>query len=118
MSSSDSGTSPSSGSSSRVNRSDEARASLGSSEPSADRIVYGASLFLLEGGVEVDAMKVEPVGGWPTIGGYEWASHDVRSYESKYKSRDDLLGWANQLFLARDEADAQLFRLSVSYPNE
>lgn len=57
--------------------SDRARGSLGSLELSGDRTIHGASLFLLEGGVEVDAMRAEPVGGWPTIGVYGWASHDV-----------------------------------------
>lgn len=66
----------------------------------------------------MDAMRAEPVDGWSAIGGYGWASHYVGSYESEYKSRDDLLEWANQSFLARDEADPQVIRLSVSYPNE
>lgn len=63
-------------------------------------------------------MRAEPVDRWPAVGGYGWASHDVGSYESKYKSQDDLLEWANQSFLARNEEDARLIRLSVSHPNE
>lgn len=110
--------SPNSRSSSRVEGSDRTGGSLVSSDPSADRIGHGEALFWLEGGIEVDAMKAEPVGGWPAIGGYEWASHDIGSYESEYKSQDDLLVWVNQSFLARHEEDARLFHLSVSYPNE
>lgn len=90
-SSSDNETSRSSGSLSQVERSDAGRGSLESSKPNTDRIVHWATLFLLEGGVEVGAMRVAPAGGWPAISGYEWASHDVGSYESEFGSRDALL---------------------------
>lgn len=46
------------------------------------------------------------------------ASHDVGCYESEFANRGVLLEWANQSFLARDEADADLFRIGVCNPNE
>lgn len=72
----------------------------------------------MEGGVEVNVVQATPVGGWLPIGGCDWASHDVGSYESEFGNRNVLLDWANKSFLARDEADAQLFRMSVCYRNE
>lgn len=77
------------GSSSRVERSDAGKGSLESSEPSVDRIVYGATLLFLESGVEVDAVRATPPGGWPAIGGTtKTPLHDVGSYESEFGSRD------------------------------
>ncbi|WVY91748.1 hypothetical protein V8G54_037262 [Vigna mungo] len=80
-------------------------------EQPADRIIHGAALYLLEGGVELESIRPTPPGGWPVVRGYDWAPHDVGTYESEFQSRGVLLEWANQSFVARDEADAQLIRL-------
>ncbi|WVY98312.1 hypothetical protein V8G54_030463 [Vigna mungo] len=105
---------------SRSSRSSElsSRVELSDAGKDSDRIAHGATLFLLEGGVEIEVVRPTPAGGWPAIASYNWASHDVGSYEFEFGNRGVLQEWANQSFVARDEADAQLFRLSVCYPNE
>lgn len=56
--------SPSSVSSSYLERVDQARESPpGSPVFSGDRMINGESLFLLQGEIEVDASKTEPAGG-------------------------------------------------------
>lgn len=56
-----------------------------------DRVINGVSLFLLQGRIKVEVVRAEPVGGWQVIGRYGWASHGVGSYETEYKTREDLL---------------------------
>ncbi|XP_022632167.1 uncharacterized protein LOC106779147 [Vigna radiata var. radiata] len=106
------------GSSSHSEASSREVASLGSASSGGDRIWHDAALSLLEGGVVVDGLDGTPAGGWPTIGGYTWASHDVGSFKSEIKTRGELLEWANQTYLVRDEEDARLIRLGVCRPNE
>ncbi|KOM47550.1 hypothetical protein LR48_Vigan07g125400 [Vigna angularis] len=76
-------------------------------------IVRGSS-----GGVVIDAERAEPADGWPMIGGYVWASHEVGSYESDFSTREELWLWAKRSYIARDGEDARLIRLGISHPNE
>lgn len=112
------------GASSSVSSSSLKRADQSVESPSmlesfgGDWVINGVSLFLLQGGIEVDTARAEPTNGWPVIGEYGWASHDVGSYETEYKTHEDLLDWVNNSFVAWDKEDARLIRLGVSCPNE
>ncbi|KOM38011.1 hypothetical protein LR48_Vigan03g139300 [Vigna angularis] len=83
-----------------------------------ERVINGISLFLLQGRIDIDVEWAEPAGGWTTIGGYDWASHEMGSYEFEFSTREELHLWAEQSFIARDGEDAHLISLGVSHPNE
>ncbi|KOM43657.1 hypothetical protein LR48_Vigan05g126200 [Vigna angularis] len=108
--------SPSSVSSSYLERPEQEGGSGSKSSASGGEMdINEISLFLLQGGVVIDA---EPAGGWLVIGGYDWASHEVGSYEPDFSTREELRLWAERSYIARDGEDARLFRLGVSHPNE
>ncbi|KOM54972.1 hypothetical protein LR48_Vigan10g086400 [Vigna angularis] len=65
-----------------------------------ERVINGISLFLLQVGIVIDAERAEPASGWPVIGGYDWASHEVGSYESEFSTQEELRSWAERSFIA------------------
>ncbi|KOM39030.1 hypothetical protein LR48_Vigan03g241200 [Vigna angularis] len=78
----------------------------------------GESSDRSRGGIVIDTERAELAGGWPVIGGYDWASDEVGSYEFDFSTREELRLWAERWYIARDVEDACLIRLGVSHPNE
>lgn len=69
---------------------------------------------MLRGGVDIDDDEEIPTDGLPTVRGYQWASHDVVLYVSKYVTKARLKWRVDRSFIVTDEEDTRLIRLSVS----
>ncbi|KOM26442.1 hypothetical protein LR48_Vigan272s003000 [Vigna angularis] len=85
---------------------------------SGERVINGVAIDLLMGGVEIDDDEEMLVDGWPTVRGYEWASHDVGLYVSEYNTKAKFQWWVDQSHIVRDAEDSRLIRLGVSRLNE
>lgn len=55
-----------------------------------ERVIHGVAIALLRGRVEIDNDVEVSTGGFPTVRGYGWASHDVGLYVSEYDSKAKL----------------------------